>query len=180
MGFRQAAVLTSTSFFLGVVLICSNIDYRILRHAHTPEILESAYTFYGAFFNAPPAVKTMLHSVMGLGLLGLCGKLSKWDESAMFFDGSSLAAFVFGFTIYMTVTLPGLERVVLPPQNETEVLEKAEALRVMSAGNVLIAICLVGVLALQAGQEYAHRLEAKELKKMQDQDKANVKAAKKE
>jgi hypothetical protein len=76
MGFRQAAVLASTSFFLGkivvvdkshsdntrigVVLICSNIDYRILRLANTPETLESAYTFYGAFFTAPPAVKVCL------------------------------------------------------------------------------------------------------------------------
>jgi len=182
MGFRQAAVLTSTSFFLGVVLICSNIDYRILRLTNTPETLESAYTFYAAFFTAPPAVKTMLHSVMGLGLIGLCGKLSKWDESAMFFDGSSLAAFVFGITIYITVTLPGLERVVLQTQNDAEKLEKAEALRVMCAGNVLIAICLVGVLALQAGQEYARRLEAKELKKILEQEAKDdaVKASKKE
>lgn len=170
MGFLQAAVLTSTSFFLGVLVICSNIDYRILRLTNTTESLASAYTFYATFYNAPPAVKTMLHSVMGLGVIGLCGKLSKWDESAMFFDGSSLAAFVFGITIYITVTLPGLERVVVNPISEQEVTEKAEALRVMCAGNVLIAICLVGVLALQAGQEYARRLEAKELKKFLEQE----------
>jgi hypothetical protein len=66
-------------------------------------------------------------------------------------DSCISAAFVFGITIYITVTLPGLERVVLKPENETEVFEKAEALRVMCAGNVLIAICLVGVLALQVG-----------------------------
>ena len=108
----------------------------------------------------------MLHSMMGVGLVGLCGKLSKWDESAMFFDGSSLggcpllaawniplcrylAAFVFGVTLYITVTIPGLERVVLPTESSVQDGEKQEALRVMCAGNVLIAICLCGVLSLQ-------------------------------
>ncbi|KAJ3001098.1 hypothetical protein NUW54_g6645 [Trametes sanguinea] len=36
------------------------------------------------------AAQALLHSVMGVGLLGLVGKLHKWDDSAMFFDGSSL------------------------------------------------------------------------------------------
>ena len=27
---------------------------------------------------------------MGVGIIGLVGKIHKWDESAMFFDGSSL------------------------------------------------------------------------------------------
>ena len=31
-----------------------------------------------------------MHAVMGVGLVGLVGKVHKWDESAMFFDGSSL------------------------------------------------------------------------------------------
>ena len=34
-----------------------------------------------------------MHGVMGMGLLGLLGKLHRWDESAMFFDGSSLGAY---------------------------------------------------------------------------------------
>ncbi len=33
-----------------------------------------------------------MHAIMGMGLLGLVGKIHKWDESAMFFDGSSLGA----------------------------------------------------------------------------------------
>jgi hypothetical protein len=37
----------------------------------------------------------------------------------------------------------------LPVQSEEEAAEKMEALRVMCAGNVLIAICLFGVLSLQ-------------------------------
>lgn len=33
-----------------------------------------------------------MHAVMGVGILGLVGKLHKWDEGAVFFDGSSLGA----------------------------------------------------------------------------------------
>jgi hypothetical protein len=29
---------------------------------------------------------------MGIGLLALVGKLHKWDDSAVFFDGTSLGA----------------------------------------------------------------------------------------
>ena len=56
------------------------------------------------------------------------------------------AAFVFGITIYITVTLPGLERVVLPTQSDEEVVDKAEALRVMCAGNVLTSQRIVDVV----------------------------------
>ena len=35
-----------------------------------------------------------MHAIMGMGIIGLVGKVHKWDESAMFFDGSSLGAFL--------------------------------------------------------------------------------------
>lgn len=31
-----------------------------------------------------------MHAMIGMGILGLVGKLNEWDESAIFFDGSSL------------------------------------------------------------------------------------------
>jgi hypothetical protein len=35
-------------------------------------------------------MQNLLHGVVVLGVLGFVSKLHKWDESAMFFDGSSL------------------------------------------------------------------------------------------
>ena len=35
--------------------------------------------------------------MMGVGLVGLLAKMFKWDDSAMFFDGSSLGALPFPF-----------------------------------------------------------------------------------
>lgn len=39
-----------------------------------------------------PDTQALLHAVVILGIVGLLGKLHRWDDSAMFFDGSSLGA----------------------------------------------------------------------------------------
>ncbi|KIJ20794.1 hypothetical protein PAXINDRAFT_125216, partial [Paxillus involutus ATCC 200175] len=108
MGFRQGAVLASCSFFLGVLFICFFIDYRILHQALTEDVIEDGFQFYATFFNAPPAIKALLHGFIGVGILGLVAKLHKWDESALFFDGSSLAAYIFAVSVYLAVTIPSL------------------------------------------------------------------------
>jgi hypothetical protein len=140
----------------------------------------------------------------GVGLVGLLSKLHKWDESAMYFDGSSLgklgrtyyliaqadlnvliALFVFAIAIYLTVTITALQAVagVLTPEEanpEGLFEDRVQALRVLSAGNIIIILCLAGILVLQvrfftifssrlltscvqAGQEYARRAEVKAL-----------------
>jgi len=86
---------------------------------------------------------------------------------------------VFGVIIYSSVTINGLRTIVVPTEEDTE-MDRTEALRVLSAGNTLIVLCLVGVLFLQVrpdclpscsrrlinslaqgGQEYARRLQVK-------------------
>ena len=107
-----------------------------------------------------------MHAMIGVGVLGLVAKLHEWDDSAVFFDGSSLgtsvsaashacpaqplraALYVFGIIIYSSVTINGLRTIVNPTSADTE-MDRREALRVLSAGNTLIILCLVGVLVLQ-------------------------------
>jgi hypothetical protein len=38
-------------------------------------------------------LQALLHAMMALGIGSLIAKLHKWDESALFFDGSSLGEF---------------------------------------------------------------------------------------
>jgi len=64
--------------------------------------------------------------------------------------------------MYMSVTIPGL-RDIITPRTSTADGERIASLRVLSAGNVIIAICLFGIVVLQAGQEFARRIEAREL-----------------
>ncbi|KAI8996361.1 Shr3 amino acid permease chaperone [Trametes punicea] len=161
MGYRQAAVLVSVSFFLGVLFICLNVDYRILFTPLTESVVRDGMEFYTTFYNSPPAIKALLHTVMGIGLLGLVGKLHKWDDSAMFFDGSSLAAYVFGLAVYLTVGIPACRTVADPVPDVDTKEDQIEALRILSAGNTIIIVLFGAILALQAGEQWARRLEAK-------------------
>jgi len=158
MGFRQAAVLGPVCFFLGVLFICFNIDHRVIWGGVTEETVEDGFQFYTTFFNAPPAIKALLHGMVGVVLLGLLAKLHAWDDSAMFFDGSSLAVIVFAFAVYMTVVIPMLRTIVTPLAEDTR-QDRIEALTLLSAGNIIIMGCLGFVLLLQGGQEYARQAD---------------------
>jgi len=175
MGFRQGAVLASCSFFLGVLFICFFIDYRILHKELTQDVIEDGFQFYATFFNAPPAIKALLHGFIGVGIIGLIAKLHKWDEAALFFDGSSLAAYIFAVAVYLSVSIPSLRTVVTPADVDT-LEDRIEAMRVLSAGNTIMMLILGSVLILQGGQEYARRAELRELAKIEEAEKEKGKA----
>ncbi|KAH7913069.1 Shr3 amino acid permease chaperone [Hygrophoropsis aurantiaca] len=170
MGFRQAAVLATCCFFLGVLFICFFVDYRILHQELTEEVIEDGFQFYTTFFNAPPAIKAVLHGFMGAGILALVSKLVVWDESAMFFDGSSLAAYIFCISVYIAVIIPSLRTIVTPVEVDTRD-DRIEAMRILSAGNTIIMVIIGAILALQGGQEYARRTELKELAKFEEEER---------
>ncbi|TBU30731.1 Shr3 amino acid permease chaperone [Dichomitus squalens] len=174
MGYRQAAVLVSVSFFLGVLAICLNVDYRILFTPLSDSVVRDGFEFYTTFYNSPTAIKALLHGVIFLGLVGLIGKLHKWDDSAVFFDGSSLAAYIFALAVYMTVGIPSCRTVADPvPAVDTQE-DRVEALRILSAGNTIIVVLLGGVLVLQAGEQWARRLESNILKEASPADKSKT------
>ncbi|KAF5362548.1 hypothetical protein D9756_002553 [Leucocoprinus leucothites] len=181
MSFKQAAVLAPVSFFLGVLFICFNVDHRILWGSAglTSEVVADGFQFYATFFNAPPAIKALLHGMIGIGLIGTFSKLHKWDESAVFFDGSTLVAYVFSIALYLTVTIPSLRTIVTPLAEETKEVQ-VEALSVLCAGNVIIIVCLLAILLLQAGQEYARRQEARELARVEKEQKDAAASVKKD
>ncbi|GBE86393.1 Secretory component protein [Sparassis crispa] len=159
MGYRQAAVLAADCFCLGVLFICFNVDYRVLFTPLTDDVVRDGFEFYKTFYNAPSGIKALLHAVMGVGALGLLGKLGKWDESAMFFDGSSLVAWVCAIAVYLTVGVPATRTVADPVPDVDTRADQVEALRVLSAGNVIAVVLLGAILVLQAGEEYARRVE---------------------
>jgi hypothetical protein len=97
----------------------------------------------------------------------LLGKLHRWDESAVWFDGSSLgmkkptwvrsrfrltdstAVFVLAIAVYLTVTIPALKAVVNPAEADPE-FTLDQNLGLLGAGNTIIAGLLVLVLVMQA------------------------------
>jgi hypothetical protein len=131
-----------------------------------------------------------------LGLLGLILKLYKPSESNMLFDGGSLVLYMAGVIVYIAnivkglriVTVgkygEGLDQVVTNPDRNDEVdmgawdrdtgasiLGREDNLKVLAASNTILALVLVGVLVLQAGQWYAERADEKEKRKFREQEK---------
>lgn len=134
---------------------------------------------------SPPLISRMLHIVIGTGLLGFLLKLYKPSEANMLFDGASLVLYMCGVTVYLANIVKGLRTVtsgLYEGENSAEgdklLHEKAvdsaeyvyvgreDSLRVLAASNTILALVLVGVLVLQAGQWYAQRKEAEEMEKM--------------
>lgn len=109
--------------------------------------------------------------MMGIGVACLLGKLHRWDESAVWFDGSSLgmdktdmkvdqgltvrwfrtAVFVCAIAVYLTVTIPALNAVVNPGEADSE-FSLDENLGLLGAGNTIIAGLLFLILVMQARQ----------------------------
>lgn len=138
--------------------------------------LESHLRFLHA---SPPIIPRILHIAVAVGLSGFFIKLFKPSEANLLFDGASLTLYVIGIVIYITNIVKGL-RIVTTGVYGEPMLEGArhapattataaeglvgreDSLRVLSASNTILALVLVGVLVLQAGQWYAERKEQDE------------------
>ena len=122
----------------------------------------------------------MLQIVMGTGLLGLLIKLYKPTESNMLFDGASAVLYVVAIAVYISNIVKGLrivsegvygegmEGTVVKGHTVTkeELVGREDSLKVMAASDTILALVLVGVLVLQAGQWYANDKEAREIAEM--------------
>ncbi len=60
----------------------------------------------------------------------------------------NLGIYVFALAVYLSVTIPTLRTIVTPLELDTR-SDRIEALRVLSAGNVIIGLCLGGILLMQ-------------------------------
>lgn len=130
---------------------------------------------------SPPLISRILHIVMGTGIMGFMLKLYKMSESNMLFDGASLVLYMIGVIVYITNIVKGL-RIVTEgtygpadqDYKDADIIGREDSLKVMAASNTILAIVLIGVLILQAGQWYAAKKEAveiEEINKQMDEDK---------
>ncbi len=58
---------------------------------------------------------------------------------------------MFAIAVYLTVIIPTLRTIAEPLEEETRE-DRIEAMRVLSAANVIIVVCLGGILALQVSE----------------------------
>lgn len=171
--FATFLIVCPTCFFLGIIFSLFPYDYPILWSTVTTpaahyDYLEAHLRFLHA---SPPLIPRILHIVIFLGLAGLLTKLYKPSESNMLFDGASLVLYMCGVTVYIANIVKGLrlasagqygsELAASADENE-QILGREDSLKVLSASNTILALVLVGILVLQAGQWYAERKDAQE------------------
>ena len=138
---------------------------------------------------SPPLIARMLHIIISVGFLGFFIKLFRPSEANVLFDGGSLILYVIGAGVYLSNIVKAMRAVSQPgglaaaaaeagvgtgmaggavhtgPITGEVVLGREDTLRVLSASHVILALVLVGVLVLQAGQWYAERKEADDVAK---------------
>lgn len=193
--FATFLIIGPTCFFLGILFASFPYDYNVLWTTPPPSvdptILDSREPYYQLLENhlrfihaSPPLISRILHIVIGTGILGFLLKLYKPSEANMLFDGASLVLYMCGVVVYITNIVKGL-RVVTAGLYGKDALEGADAvnasapgqeiigredsLKVLAASNTILALVLVGVLVLQAGQWYAQKKETAEIEEMDRQ-----------
>ncbi|KAB8069897.1 Shr3 amino acid permease chaperone [Aspergillus leporis] len=175
--FATFLIVCPTSFFLGIIFSLLPYDYPILwSTTPTPATHYSYLEAHLRFLHAsPPLIPRILHIVIFLGLLGLVMKLYRPSESNMLFDGASLVLYMCGITVYIANIVKGLRLVTegkygseleAGPDDEGQILGREDSLKVLAASNTILALVLVGVLVLQAGQWYAEKKDAQEVESM--------------
>lgn len=182
--FATFMIIGPTCFFLGILFAFFPYDYPLLwTSAVTPpeyyDFLEAHLKFIHA---SPPIIPRILHIAVSIGFLGFFIKLFKPSESNLLFDGASLALYTIGVIVYVTNIVKGLRIVTLGtynvnPEDASEgLLGRDDSLRVLAASNTILALVLVGVLVLQAGQWYAERKDADEVEKFEREQEEKLAA----
>lgn len=162
-------------------------DYPLLW---TSEVTPAAYydqleTHLRFLHASPPLISRILQIAIFIGFSGFFIKLFKPSEANLLFDGASLVLYTIGVMVYITNIVKGLRIVTLglydkvpigslkdaPAHPDSSLVGREDSLRVLAASNTILALVLVGVLVLQAGQWYAERKDQDETAKFEEEKK---------
>ncbi|KAL1304603.1 hypothetical protein AAFC00_003572 [Neodothiora populina] len=194
--FATFLIIGPVCFFLGLLFASFPYDYNVLwttpslaaDAAPGSDPREPYYTLLETHLkflhSSPPVISRILHIVIGTGILGFLMKLYKPSEANMLFDGASLVLYMCGITVYIANIVKGLRVVTNGTYGKVELVEgesiagatgegpvddyigREDSLKVLAASNTILALVLIGVLVLQAGQWYAQKKEAAEIAMM--------------
>ncbi|KUI62863.1 Secretory component protein SHR3 [Cytospora mali] len=192
--FATFMIVAPVCFFLGVIFAQFPYDYPLLWTSDpvAPSFFDQHEIHLKWMHQSPPLIARLLHIIMAVGFLGFFIKLFKPSESNMLFDGASLVLYVIGLGVYVANIVKGLRTISSDvwqsgvyeekhdgPLTGEVILGRDDSLKVMSASNTILALVLVGILVLQAGQFYAEKKELDEYELLEKSDEQQKSAAKK-
>ncbi|KAK4226153.1 Shr3 amino acid permease chaperone [Podospora fimiseda] len=183
--FATFLIIGPTCFFLGILFASFPYDFPLLwsKAPLPPNYLDTLETHLRFMHQSPPLIGRLLNLMIFTGFTGFLSKLFRPHEANILFDGSSLLLYLIATGIYATNIVKGLraasgpggfegsrERHEGPFSGEVE-LSREDSLRVLSASHTILAIVLVGILTLQAGQWYAEKAAADESEELENKEK---------
>ncbi|OTA69497.1 ER membrane protein SH3 [Hypoxylon sp. EC38] len=189
--FATFMIIGPTCFFLGILFAMFPYDFPLLwtKDPISAAYLDQLETHLKFIHQSPPLIARVLSIMVGVGFLGFFIKLFRASESNMLFDGASLVLYLIGVGVYVANIVKGLRLVSVgawtrddfdpasaaslgraggdPLTGGEIILGREDSLKVMAASNTILALVLVGVLVLQAGQWYAERKDNEEYEKLE-------------
>ncbi|POS88219.1 hypothetical protein EPUL_000799 [Erysiphe pulchra] len=170
--FATFMIISPVCFFLGILFSALPYDYPLLWTSDvTPDAYYDQLETHLKFIHAsPPLISRMLHIAIGIGFFGLFIKLFKPSEANLLFDGASLVLYVVAVVVYISNIVKGLRIVTNGSYGADEndpnlAIGRVDSLKVLAASNTILALMLVGILVLQAGEWYAERKDHDETAK---------------
>ncbi|TDZ12999.1 Secretory component protein SHR3 [Colletotrichum sidae] len=181
--FATFMIIGPTCFFLGILFASFPYDFPLLwTSAPVPESFFAHLETHLKFMHqSPPLIGRLLNIIVFTGFLGFFIKLFRPSEANVLFDGASLVLYLIGVGVYITNIVKGLRSVSADIWDDASwmneagnggeiVLGKEDSLKVLAASNTILALVLVGVLVLQAGQWYAERKDREDFAKLEEEE----------
>ncbi|KAG6029351.1 hypothetical protein E4U41_000385 [Claviceps citrina] len=170
--FSTFMIIGPTCFFLGILFAWFPYDFPLLwsKEPVPDGYYDQLETHLRFIHQSPPLIGRVLNIIVSVGFLGMFIKLFRPSEANFLFDGASLILYTIGVAVYISNIVKGLRTVSAGFWDSDEyrkaaaglaegeiVLGREDSLRVLSASNTILALVLIGVLVLQAGQWYAEK-----------------------
>jgi hypothetical protein len=169
--YTDVVLVAATCFFLGILFASFPYDFPLLwsKEPVPTGYYDQIETHLKFIHQSPPLIGRMLNIIVSVGFLGLFIKLFKPSEANFLFDGASLILYTIGVAVYITNIVKGLRTMSSGYFDSDDfknakgrfegeiILGREDSLKVLSASNTILALVLIGVLVLQAGQWYAEK-----------------------
>ncbi|RDA84446.1 hypothetical protein CP532_2153 [Ophiocordyceps camponoti-leonardi (nom. inval.)] len=173
--FATFMIIGPTCFFLGILFASFPYDFPLLwtKEPAGDDYYDQLEAHLKFLHHSPPLIGRMLNIIVSVGFLGLFIKLFRPSEANFLFDGASLILYTIGVAVYVSNIVQGLRTLSSGLWDSQEfqdnregrfegefILGRKDSLKVLAASNTILALVLIGVLVLQAGQWYAEKRES--------------------
>ncbi|KAF7547952.1 hypothetical protein G7046_g8842 [Stylonectria norvegica] len=188
--FATFMIIGPTCFFLGVLFASFPYDFPLLwtKEPVTDDFFDQLETHLKIVYQSPALISRILHIIISIGFIGLFIKLFRPSEANFLFDGASLILYLIGAGVYIANIVKGLRTVNADIWSGAEfgakthdgeaageiILGREDSLKVLAASNTILALVLVGILVLQAGQWYAEKKEWDDIKEVKAAEKKDA------